>query len=67
MGWEYHNRARGKGGRWGETGRRVQLHLWCSEREKELIRGRALARRMSISEYLTDLVRRDLQRITEDG
>ena len=65
MGWEYHNRERGKGGRFASTGRYAQLHLWCNSWEKELIRARASARHMSMSEYLLDLVHRD--HITEDG
>lgn len=66
MGWEYHNRERGKNGRFASTERYAQLHLWCTALEKETIRGRAHARHMSMSEYLLDLVRRDIFR-TEYG
>lgn len=62
IGWEYHNRQRGKKGRFAETGRTEQLHVWCTPLQYALIRGRAGARQMSISEYITDLVRRDLER-----
>ena len=62
IGWEYHNRQRGKRGRFAQTGRTEQLHVWCTPLQYSLIRGRAGARQMSISEYVTDLVRRDLER-----
>ena len=71
MGWEFHNRARGKRGRFSTTERWAQVHLWCTTIEKEAIRGRAHARQMSMSQYLLDLVQRDLLReqygLTVDG
>lgn len=62
VGWEYHNRQRGKRGRFAQTGRTEQLHVWCTPLMLAYIKGRAGVRQMSISEYVTDLVRRDLER-----
>ena len=62
IGWEYHNRQRGKRGRFAQTGRTEQLHVWCTPLMLSLVRGRAAARQQSISGYIADLVRRDLER-----
>ena len=69
IGWEYHNRQRGKRGRFAATGCTEQLHIWVTPHIIAAIRGRAAARQMSISEYIGNLVQRDLERreITVDG
>ena len=69
IGWEYHNRQRGKRGRFAATGCTEQLHVWVTPHIMAAIRGRAAARHMSISGYIGNLVRRDLERreIPDDG
>lgn len=62
MGWEYHNRKRTKKGTWAEQDRVNMMTIRCTPIEYETIRGRAYARHMSISEYMRDLVQRDLYR-----
>lgn len=71
MGWEYHNRHRSSRGRFYPLGKTAQLHIRCSEKQLDTIRGRAYARQMNITEYILDLVQRDLLRaqygITVEG
>lgn len=65
MGWEWHNRERNRKGRFyggDEKDRRLQIR--CTYRQYEQIRGRSYARHMSISEYILDLVQRDMMRET---
>lgn len=64
MGWEYHNRARDARGRWERCDKVERLQIRCTTKQYEQIRGRAYARRQSISEYMLDLVRRDMLRET---
>ena len=54
IGWEYHNRQRGKKGRFAQTGRTEQLHVWCTPLQYSLIRGRDLERRDSTEEFTVD-------------
>ena len=70
MGWEWHNRDRDSKGRWRRTEKTEQLHIRVNVFQRELIRARANARHMDISEYLMDLVTRDLhgaEYVTEEG
>ena len=72
MGWEWHDRERGCAGRFARSCTDAQLHVRCTRIQLQHIRGRAYARRMTISGYILDLVRRDLMRteypeLTEDG
>lgn len=60
MGWEYHNRPRDRKGRFDSEGKVERLMVRVSHKGYESIRGRAYARHMSISEYILDLVRRDM-------
>lgn len=60
MGWEYHNRERDQRGRFAETGKVERLMVRVTHHGYDAIRGRAYARHMSISEYILDLVRRDM-------
>lgn len=52
MGWEYHNRRRKAEGQFIDTGNKEQIHVRCSQMEKEQIRGRAYAMGLDISEYM---------------
>ncbi len=73
MGWEWHNRQRTTHGTWARSERTERLQLRCTPLQRELIRGRAYARHMDMSEYLLDLVNRDMLRerygidLTESG
>lgn len=62
MGWEYHNRERTPRGTWAQKDRVRMMTIRLTPIEYETIRGRAYARQMSISEYMRDLVQRDLYR-----
>ena len=59
MGWEYHNRKRTPHGTWARTDRTERLQIRCTHLERELIRSRAYARQMDMSEYMLSLVQRD--------
>lgn len=71
MGWEYHNRERTKKGTWARQEKTEMLTIRCTPVEYETIRGRAYAKHMCMSEYMLDLVKRDLllyhHGITLDG
>lgn len=56
MGWEWHNRARDRKGRFDGQHRTEQLHVRVSEKELERIRAFANAEHMNISEYILHLV-----------
>lgn len=60
MGWEWHDRARDRRGRFTFTGKRAQLHVRCTEAQLGRIQARATARRMTISAYVLELVQRDM-------
>ena len=60
MGWEYHNRERTKKGTWASQDKTRMLTIRCTPIELETIRGRSYAKQMSMSEYMLDLVKRDL-------
>ncbi len=60
MGWEWHDRARDRRGRFADGGKRAQLHVRCTEAQLVRIAARATARKMTISAYVLELVRRDL-------
>lgn len=60
MGWEYHNRQRSSKGRFLPLNKTEQIHIRCSARQRDLIMGRAAARQMNMSEYILDLIQRDL-------
>lgn len=62
MGWEWHNRKRTSHGTWARSDRTERMQLRCTPMERELIRGRAYARKMDMSAYLLDLVKRDALR-----
>ena len=66
MGWEYHNRQRTEHGTFEHQDKSRALHVRCTPLEYETIRGRAYARKLSISEYIIDLVKRDLLRVRYD-
>lgn len=59
MGWEWHNRDR-KEGRFRSSGMEVRLRVCVTPQQYNQIVGRAYARQMSISEYIRDLVQRDM-------
>ena len=71
MGWEYHNRHRSSKGRFMPLQKTERIQLRCTARQRDLIAGRAAARFLTMSEYLLDLVQRDLLReqygLTADG
>lgn len=62
MGWEWHNRQRTSKGTWARMERTERMQLRCTPLERELIRGRAYACQMDMSEYLLSLVQRDVIR-----
>lgn len=59
MGWEYHNRQRTPRGTWARSDRTERMQIRCTPLEREMIRGRAYARHMDMTEYLLSLVQRD--------
>ena len=71
MGWEYHNRQRDCRGRFKPLHKTDRVQIRCTDRQRAEIQARANARFMTMSEYLLDLVQRDLLRdrydITVDG
>lgn len=72
MGWEYHNRMRSTDGRWAGSGEKTtMLTIRCTPLERDMIRGRAYARQLTVSAYVLGLIQRDLLRdkydLTEDG
>ena len=68
MGWEYHDRERTRRGTWADQQKRYRISVRLSAIELELIRGRAYARQMSMSNYIMSLVNDDLRprRAAED-
>lgn len=62
MGWEYHNRERDERGRWARHGKNDRLQVRCTAKQYEQIRGRAYARKQSISEYVLELIQLDMLR-----
>lgn len=68
MGWEYHNRERTQRGRWkGGEVKSATLKVRCTDTTYEQIRAQAYASKMSISEYVLDLVARDRARMMAVG
>ena len=65
MGWEYHNRQRKEDGTWRDRRKAARISVRVSFMERELIRGRAYARSMSVSEYILFLVEQDRHRAAE--
>ena len=60
MGWEWHDRERDRRGRFAMMGKRAQLHVRCTDAQLGRIQARAIARRMTISAYVLELVQRDM-------
>lgn len=64
MGWEWHNRERDRCGQFagGREMLNCQVHIRCTKAQRESIRARAFAQQKDITEYLLDLVDRDIHR-----
>lgn len=60
MAWEYHERKRTPRGTWEDERKTERLMIRISYADYELIRGRAYARGMSMSAYILQLIRADL-------
>lgn len=59
MGWEYHDRKRTYHGVWADECKRHRVVVRVSYMDQELIRARAYARNMCISQYILSLVHAD--------
>ena len=60
LGWEYHNRKRTERGTWADQSKHYRISVRLSNIQLQLIRGRAYARSMSMSEYIMSLIDADL-------
>lgn len=60
MGWEWHERRRDTDGKFMTCDAHYQLHVRVTWQQFQFIRGRAYARQLSLSDYIRDLIRRDL-------
>lgn len=61
MGWEYHDRRRTPRGNWADQHKRHRISIRVTFVDLEIIRGRAYARQMSITDYIMHLVYADRQ------
>lgn len=59
MGWEYHDRKRKADGRFSATERTRRVGFRVDDITLGIMRGRAYARRQSVTQYLIDLVHAD--------
>ena len=64
MGWEWHDRARSRKGRWSETHKSDQIHAYCLPCQGEAIRNAARKRAMQVDNFVIECCMRC---ITEDG
>lgn len=64
MGWEWHDRARSRKGRWSETHKSDQIHAYCLPSQGEAIRNAARKRAMQVDNFVIECCMRC---ITEDG
>ena len=64
MGWEWHDRARTRKGRWGETHKTDQIHAYCLPSQGEAIRNAARQRAMQVDNFVIECC---MRYITEDG